>query len=117
MRYMCLIYENETLAAQRSEEENNKNFEAYFAFSKVVREAGVMEGGDPLLESNTATTVRIRNNKVTHTDGPFAETKEQLGGYYILNCKDLDEALGYAAQIPGAKHGSVEVRPIMEFGD
>lgn len=115
MRYMCLIYENEALAANRSEEDQGKIMEGYFGFTTKVREAGVMEAGDPLLESNTATTVRVRDGKAGNTDGPFAETKEQLGGYYILNCKDLDEALSYAAEIPGAAHGSIEVRPIMEF--
>ena len=116
MRYMLLIYENEALAAGRSEEDQGKIMEGYFAFTTRVREAGVMEAGDPLLETNTATTVRVREGKAENTDGPFAETKEQLGGYYILNCEDLDEALAYAAEIPGALYGSVEVRPIMEMG-
>ena len=116
MRYMCLIYENEALSAARSEEEQGKIMEGYMAFTGRVREAGVMEAGDPLLETNTATTVRVRAGKTENTDGPFAETREQLGGYYILNCKDLDEALAYAAEIPGAQHGSIEVRPIMDMG-
>lgn len=115
MRYMCLIYENEALAAKRSEAEQQAVFAEYFQFSTTVRDAGVLVGGDPLLETNTATTVRIRDGDTVTTDGPFAETREQLGGYYILDCKDLDHALSLAAKIPGAKHGSIEVRPIMEF--
>ena len=113
MRYMCLIYENEALAAARSAAEQEAVMADYMAFTQRVIDAGVMETGDPLLETNTATTVRVREGKVATTDGPFAETREQLGGYYILDCGDLDEALHWAAQIPGASHGSVEVRPIM----
>ena len=116
MKYMCLIYENEALAANQTEEERNAVFGGYMAFNEVVNAAGAMVAGDPLLETNTATTVRVRNGKTTTTDGPFAETKEQLGGYYILDCKDLDQALEFAAQIPGAANGCVEVRPLMEVG-
>ncbi len=116
MRYMCLIYENEALAANRSEAEQGKIMERYMTFTAKVNEAGVMVAGDPLLETNTATTVRVRDGKRTNTDGPFAETKEQLGGYYILDCKDLDEALAFAAEIPGASYGSVEVRPVLDMG-
>jgi hypothetical protein len=108
-----LIYENEALAATRSDEEQKAIFGKYFEFSEKVRAAGVFQAGDPLLETSTATTVRCRDGQTLNTDGPFAETKEQLGGYYILDCKDLDEALTYASQIPAAEHGSVEVRPIM----
>ena len=117
MRYMCLIYENEAMVAERSESEQAAVMEGYMTFTNAVIEAGVMEAGDPLLETTTATTIRVRDGKRSTTDGPFAETREQLGGYYILNCRDLDEALGYAAQIPGAESGCVEVRPIMEMSD
>ena len=117
MRYIFLIYENEALAAERSEAEQGAIYGRYAQFSEKVKKDGVMEGGDPLLETSTATTVRVRDGQSMNTDGPFAETKEQLGGYYILNCKDLDEALVYAALIPSAEHGSIEVRPIMEFGE
>ena len=116
MRYIFLIYENETRAAERSEGEQQGIFSRYFSFSDAVRSDGVLEAGDPLLETNTATTVRIRDGKTINMDGPFAETKEQLGGYYILDCKDLDQALTYAARIPTAEYGSIEVRPIMELG-
>lgn len=115
MRYMLLIYENEALASQRTEEEQGANFQRYFAFTQKVREDGVFEAGDPLLGTETATTVRVDGGEVANVDGPFAETTEQLGGYYILNCESLDQALGYAAEIPASEHGSVEVRPIMEM--
>ena len=115
MRYIFLIYENEALAATRTDEEQQAIFGRYFAFSEKVKADGVFEAGDPLLETTTATTVRLRDGQTMNTDGPFAETKEQLGGYYILDCKDLDTALTYASQIPSAAHGSIEVRPIMEM--
>ena len=88
---------------------------AYDVFTTGVQASGAFLSGDPLQPTHTATTVRVRNGKTLTTDGPFAETKEALGGFYVLNCKDLDEALELAAKIPGAKSGSIEVRPIMEF--
>lgn len=115
MRYLLLIYGNEATDAQASEAEQAALFEAYNAFGQEVNARGVMLGGEALMPTNTATTVRVRDGKVLTTDGPFAETKEQLGGYYLLNCKDLDEAIELAAKIPGALNGSIEVRPIMEF--
>ena len=115
MRYMLLIYDNEALSESRSEAEEQAIFAEYFKFSDEVRSKGVMEAGDPLMPTSAATTVRVKNGKRLTTDGPFAETKEQLGGYYILNCKTLDEALAYAAKIPAAKYGCIEVRPIMEL--
>lgn len=117
MKYMCLIYENESIAAGKTEAEQAAVMERYMAFTGQVRDAGVMVAGDPLLETNTATTIRIREGRTTTTDGPFAETREQLGGYYILDCQDLDEALKYAAMIPAAETGCIEVRPILEIGD
>jgi len=116
MKYICLIYENEALTTSQTAAEQEATFAGYMAFNDTVTKAGVMVAGDPLLETNTATTIRVRDGKTTHTDGPFAETKEQLGGYYILDCKDLDEALKYAAQIPTAKKGAIEVRPLMDIG-
>jgi hypothetical protein len=89
---------------------------AYYAFTNDSRAAGVNRGGEALQPTSTATTVRVRDGKTVTTDGPFAETKEQLGGYYLFECKDLDEAIQWAAKIPGAKFGSIEVRPIWEFG-
>ena len=112
MRYMMLIYTPES-ATEGSPEEYAK----YEAFGKEVTEKGLIRAGDPLQSVATAKTVRVRNGGAANvTDGPFAETKEQLAGYYILDCKDMDEALVYAAKIPGATHGSIEVRPIMDMG-
>jgi len=112
---MLLIYENEALASKRTEEEQGANFYSDMASTEKVREDGVFEAGDPLLGTETATTVRVNGAEVANIDGPFAETTEQLGGYYILDCETLDQALGYAAEIPAAQHGSVEVRPIMQM--
>ncbi|HEX9070150.1 MAG TPA: YciI family protein [Ktedonobacterales bacterium] len=115
MRYLLLIYSNETADAQVTEAQRAEEYEAYNAFTNEVRERGAHQGGEALQPVATATTVRVQNGKTLTTDGPFAETKEQLGGYYLLNCKDLDEAISYAAKIPAARRGSIEVRPIMEF--
>jgi hypothetical protein len=116
MRYLLLIYNEEYDPATVSPEVWQTTTDAYNAFTKECRDRGVMEGGEALQPTTTATTVRIRDGKTLVTDGPFAETKEVLGGYYLLDVKDLDEALELAAMIPGAKDGSIEVRPIMEFG-
>ena len=86
----------------------------YVAFTQHVRSKGVMADGNPLQDADTATTVRVREGEVLTIDGPFAETKEVLGGYYVLDCRDLDEAIQYAAKIPGARFGSIEVRPVMD---
>ena len=115
MRYMLLIYDNEALSEEQTEDERNEVFARYRAFTEEVQQAGVYEGGDPLHGVATATSVRVRDGQVINTDGPFAETKEQLGGYYILNCTSLDDALAYAAKIPSADFGTIEVRPILEF--
>jgi|SRR5687768_4254833 len=114
-RYIALIYTDESREANVSAEEQQKIMSAYFQYSEDVRKAGVYDAGDALEGTNMATTVRIRDGKRQTTDGPFAETKEQLGGFYILKCKDLDEALDWAAKIPASEYGSIEVRPIMEF--
>jgi len=115
MKYMCLIYGDEAKHPQAGTPEMGQLMENYMAFTKDIREKNVMVAGDPLEPVATATTVRMRGGKTETTDGPFAETKEQLGGYYILDCKDLDEAIAYAARIPTAAFGSIEVRPIMVF--
>ena len=112
MQYLCLLYDNEKTAAA-TEAAQKAEFDAYLSFDAEVREKGLMVGGEALEPTSTATTVRVRDGKTLTTDGPFAETKEQLGGYYVLECKDLDQAIEYAAKIPAAKTGSVEVRPIM----
>lgn len=115
MQYMALIYDSEQTLAAMSPQEREQFMGDYFAFSKAARDAGVFVAGDALKGVDTATTLRIRDGQTLHTDGPFAETKEQLGGYYLLECKDLDEALHWAAKIPSAKTGSIEVRPVVVF--
>lgn len=115
MRYLLLIYQDEVAHAQWSKEELAAEYEAYNSFGAEVEKRGWTFSGEALLPTNTATTVRVRNGKTLTTDGPFAETKEQLGGYYLLDCKDLDEAIAVAAKIPTATNGSIEIRPIMEF--
>ena len=111
-----LIYTSEAEAAAMSQEEQGALFAAYGAFTNEIREKGLMLGGDALQPASTAKTVKVRGGNLVSTDGPFAETKEQLGGYYILDCKDWDEAVAWAAKIPAAQSGRIEVRPIMEMG-
>ncbi|MBI4543893.1 MAG: YciI family protein [Gemmatimonadetes bacterium] len=112
MRYLILIYENEATAPNDPAE-----FQRWADYTERLKASGCYLGGEALQPSSTATTVRVRGGKTLTTDGPFAETKEQLGGFYMVNCKDLDEALKWAAQIPSVDRGPVEVRPIMEFGE
>jgi hypothetical protein len=116
MRYMLLIYADETTEANMSPQEQETYMGRYFAFTEEVRGRGLFDSGDPLHPTHMATSVRIRDGHTLATDGPFAETKEQLGGFYILNCKDLDEAIEMAAKIPAAEHGTIEIRPIVELG-
>ncbi|MCE7980458.1 MAG: YciI family protein [Caldilinea sp. CFX5] len=116
MKYMFLIYTEESSESQMSATEREAMMAEYFAFTREAGDHGVLVAGDELKPTGTATTLRLRNNQFATTDGPFAETKEQLGGFYILECQDMDEAVGWAAKIPGAKHGSIEVRPIVNFG-
>ncbi len=116
MKYLCLIYGCENPEQQLAKPELEKMYSEYFAFTEGIRKSGHYINGNPLQSISTATTVRIRDGKVSTTDGPFAETKEQLGGYYLIEARDLNEALQIAARIPGAKYGSVEVRPIQEMG-
>jgi hypothetical protein len=113
MRYALLIYTNEATDSQASTQEQDAVMAAYFAFGETYKEQ--IGGGEALLPTQSATTVRVREGKTLTTDGPFAETKEQLGGFYLVSAKDLDEAIAIAANIPGANHGSIEVRPVMEF--
>lgn len=117
MRYLLLICTSEEEDAKRTPTEQEANMGAYFAYTNEVREAGVYVGGEALQPTPTATTVRVRDGKTLTTDGPFAETKEQLGGYYMVDVENLDEAIKWAAKIPGAAHGSIEVRPIWEFDE
>ncbi len=112
MQYLLLIYENEKVWADMSPEATGKMFGEYMQFTKEIRESGHFIAGEALQTVTTATTVRTRDGKTTLTDGPFAETREQLGGFYLINAKDLDEATKIAARIPSARHGSIEVRPV-----
>jgi len=114
MQYMLLIYNAE--GQKLSPEEQGKLFQEYMAFTQGIVKDGKFKAGDPLEPTSTATTVRVRNAKTLTTDGPFAETREQLGGYYLIDAKDLDEAIAIAARVPGAKWGAIEVRPIMNYG-
>ena len=116
MRYLALIYNDETIYTKQTEAEGQVVFQEYMQYTEDGRGAGVIKAGEALQPTHTATTVRVRNGKTSTTDGPFAETKEQLGGFYLLECADLDEAIAWAAKIPGAKDGCVEVRPIADFG-
>jgi len=113
MQYMLLIYDEENQWARMTEAERGKVGEEYMEFTRSIIQSGNFKAGDALEPTAKATTVRVRNAKRLTTDGPFAETKEQLGGYYLVEAKDLDEALAIAARIPSAKVGSIEVRPIM----
>lgn len=114
-RYLLLIYGDEKAAAGASPEEVQQVMEAYGKYTQDLQNAGLMQGGEALEPTATATTVQVRNGKTLTTDGPFAETKEQLGGFYQIQARNLDEALEWASKIPGALRGSIEVRPIMEF--
>lgn len=113
MKYLCLICA-ETLIEQMSDAEAEKHFKEYREFTEAIKQSGHYVGADRLEPPSAAATVRVRNGKVMITDGPFAETKEQLGGYYVIEARDLNEAILVAAQIPGARIGCVEVRPIAE---
>ncbi len=116
MQYALLIYTEEPTEAP-SPEAMAAEMEAYNAFGQHVTDRGAMKGGEALAPTATATTVRVRDGRTISTDGPFAETKEVLGGFYLVEAADLDEAIGYAAMIPGAKRGSIEVRPVWDFNN
>ena len=115
MRYLCLIYDEEKKLGTLSKDESDAFMGEYFAFTEDIKKTGHYVGGNALQPVNTATSVRVRGGKMSTTDGPFAETKEQLGGYYLIEAKDLNDALQVASRIPSAKLGTVEVRPIQEF--
>ena len=115
MRYLLTIYGDESGWNEVTPEQSQQIMAAYGAFSEAAKEAGVMLGGEGLQPTSTATTVRVRDGEALTTDGPFAETREQLGGFYIVEAGSLDEAIAIAAEIPGAETGCVEVRPVMQF--
>jgi hypothetical protein len=117
MQYMILIYGDEKAYSQLSQDEMGKVYGEYMAYNKALAEAGVLVGGASLQSIATATTVRVRNGKTTTTDGPFAETKEQLGGFWVIRAADLDEALAWAAKCAQACANPVEVRPFDNAGE
>jgi hypothetical protein len=110
MRYLLMIAGDESTTSP-----DPTVTEAYGEWAKEAAERGILQGGERLRPTTDATTVRVRNGETLTTDGPFAETKEQLGGYFVVDCKDLDEAIMAAAKLPGARTGSIEVRPIWEM--
>ena len=116
MKYLCLIYSDETIWPKLPKTEMEQMMAEYMAFSEGLQKSGQYLGANRLQPTGTATTVRIRNGQLSTTDGPFAETKEQLGGYYLVEARDLNDAIQVAAKIPGARVGSIEVRPIAELG-
>jgi hypothetical protein len=115
MRYTLLIYTNEADRPEWGTPEGDAEAKGYDAFHGEVTELGVFRGGEPLLRVEDATSVRVRDGNVQITDGPAVQTPEQLGGYYLMECNDLDQALGLAAKIPGASYGTIEVRPVLEL--
>ena len=116
MQYMLIIFDDPSEMAKLNAAEKQQIFADYGAFTQSIIKSGNFKSGDPLQPITTATTIRIRGNKKMVTDGPFAESKEHLVGYYLIEAKDLDEALGIAERIPSAKHGAVEVRPVLKLG-
>src|SRR6516164_1442660 len=115
MQYLLMIYSNEAEYAKRDAATTQKTMAEYQAFTQSIIQSGNFKGADRLQPTSTATTVRVRDGKMLTTDGPFAETREQLGGYYLIEAKDLDTAIGVAARIPSARDGSIEVRPIWVY--
>jgi hypothetical protein len=115
MQYLLLIYRNEAELGHMTAGDRKKMTAEYGVFTQSIIQSGHFKAGDGLQPTTTATSVRVRDGKILTTDGPFAETREQLGGYYLVEAKDLDTALGVAARIPGAKTGTIEVRPVMIY--
>ena len=115
MKYLCLIYDEEKKLGGMSKTEGDAFMAEYFAFTESIRKSGNYVAGEALQPVHTATSIRIRNGMVLTTYGPFAETKEQLGGFYLINAKDLNEAISIASRIPSARLGTVEVRPVVDF--
>jgi len=115
MRYALLICDEEKRQAEMSDDEAAAQMAAYAAFGEEMGARGVLRGGERLRPTTAATTVRVRDGEVLTTDGPFAETKEQMGGFYLIECDDLDQAIEVASKIPSAQHGSIEVRPIWDM--
>ena len=114
MKYLLLIYANEAGQQSASQEQVGQMIAAYGAYSEAMKKAGVYVGSNRLRPTSSGTTVRVANGKTQVLDGPYAEAKEQLGGYYLIDAPDLDAALSWASRCPGASHGTIEVRPIWE---
>jgi hypothetical protein len=117
MQYLLLIYKDDAKWADMPADDQRRLYAEYIEFTKGIRTSGHYRGGDALQPTHTATSVRVRDGKTTATDGPFAETREQLGGYYLIEAKDLDEATAIAARVPTAKIGTIEVRPVKPTPD
>ena len=117
MQYLLTIYTDESGFADATPEDGKRMMEAYEALTAELKQAGVFLGGEGLQRTSTATTVRVRDGEPLLTDGPFAETREQLAGFYLLDCADLDEAVRWAGKVPSAAMGSVEVRPVITYDD
>lgn len=115
MKYVCLIYDDEKIFETMSPGDSEAIMGEYFGFTEGIKQSGQYVAGEALHPVATATTVRVRNGKLSTTDGPFAETKEQLGGFYLIEAADLNEAIQVAAKIPSARLGSVEIRPVVDF--
>jgi hypothetical protein len=115
MKYLLMIYSDEVADEAKSASQKQAEMQGYFSFTDEVRKANVYRAGEALHSTSTATTVRVRAGKIGATDGPFAETKEQLGGFYLLECENLDEAIQWAAKIPHASQGCIEIRPVVDF--
>ena len=115
MQYLLLIYANEAEAAAAGVAGKAEMMDAYRAFTQSIIQGGQFKAGDALQPTSTATTVRVRDGKTLITDGPFAETREQLVGYYLIEAKDLDEAIAIGSRVPSSKFGSIEVRPVMVY--
>ncbi|HEU0217122.1 MAG TPA: YciI family protein [Stellaceae bacterium] len=115
MQYLLMIYGEEAALQNRSQEDIGRLVGAFMAYTEAVKSAGVLVGSNRLRPTNTATTVRLANGKTRVLNGPYAETREQLGGYYLIDVPDLDAALSWAARCPGAEYGTIEVRPVWEM--
>jgi hypothetical protein len=116
MQYLMLLYASESTFTSLTPEQQKAGAEEYYRYTQEIKDSGKWVGSNRLTPVASATTVRVRDGKRVVTDGPFVETKEQLGGYYLIDAKDLDEAIAIAARCPGARHGTIEVRPVWEMG-
>ena len=116
VKYALLIYVDESTAPAEGTDEFNATYQGYYKFTEDISNAGINRGGEALHDVESATSVQVRSGERTVTDGPFAETKEQLGGFYLIEVDDLDAAIDIAAEIPGAKNGTIEIRPLVDFG-